>query len=906
MGRAALGTFSALLIGCSGGVEVPLELSGGELVVLGWTEDESFRIEFQQPEIGAPVRVKADPDTPVYTFVLRPEDFITPAGAPVALDTAKIRLATAPANEGGDCGRCQAPSATGPQVVNPGDSCAISPFIDAALWEPNTSGLSCRGALDSKLCAPGDEAQRALIEEVRSAVRLDWPGGCACELEPPSFSLRRLDLQPVSPVEAPQPLGVFAQDASGRLAGFSDRVTWLHDPTNGTSQTVPLENFPGVTRAAVAHREGGFLVASEEFNTGFYSQYVFHRFSVQGDRLGPPMALAGSDARPRKMRYLGSGNFPLYLIGNAETSLSQLEPAMFACNDNSLSCRRVSLTRCMNESRLGPLTEIEILPNGAGIAMANTALYLKPPNPPPEENPQSTDTWTCTQPEGMFERLDGSPGLRVRDFGSMTALGDRVFVCGQSQVDACDYSAAVVLTATVSGAPGELPQPDWKVAYEGAPGSFCRRFLPSPNPQQVRLRLTGFLVVDLDADAQVVQELDLPSVYGPSDGLLDLVGVGPDTVLSRTVENRIYLGPSGGPLTQVYGAPQREGSAYLSLVALPDGRFLLPGHLDKIGVLDPDGASRPEALTATDEVFAPARIEDAVLDTAYTGAGLAVMVVGSRDDQPLLSRVVIEGDRITSERKIATPAAVDGLSLLGIAEASPGQFVVMAQGTQLLRIVDDRAEMLEIDFDDPLTEAQESRPFVGPDSCSGQTPRLDAFRDIAGGHGVVWVVGLEGLLFRVVQDQVERWAAPENVALTAVQARCPDAPVFAGRGNFTSQAGIANLRMAFYVLAEPEEEDARRPQTLLQVGEDDLIGVNIDDVIQGIPRAILLDAQPTTGPRTPFGVVLRGGLLHRMFSGGGIEQILAPFAVQSVAQSADGTVLMGGFDANLALGRPQP
>lgn len=934
LGRSLVPFFALTSAACGGDVEIPLQYRATDVAVVASTVDHDLVVRVEPYTPGEPLVVKSDEGTPVYTWVLRPEDFVRPSGEQIGADVLEqvvARLSDVvpdPNGERGACNRCFAPTPTSPQVINEGESCTIPSFVRGAVWKRGEAGFVCSGASDSPICSAGPEPDQKLVEEVRRLIRIDWPGACACDGEAEATSLEALKVRPISPASDPHPMNAFAQDRQGRLAGFSTGAAILYDPTTMTTDLVLIDDWPVTVEDAVATRDGnGFLVASQEFNTGFLNRYRFDRFEVMDGRLVGPIEVAREHvARPERIEYLGDHlDFPLYLLGNIRGTLGIVEPALFACNDRSMACQRASLERCGDESQLANLLDVEILPDGSGFGLADHGFYFRAPNPPPASNPDPNDTWSCSQNREAWPwRGDVEEPVKTRLFSALGRAGNRLFVCALSSTPPCEPDYAVVLTATVTSSVGVVPDPSWEVVHRGGDWSRCQGFLQVPGqPEQTRLHLSGQRLVDFDTSGAVVRETSIAEAYGEVPGLQSVFDLAlPGSSALQSDESQLFLKAEGEPLSRIYGSERRERATYRAAVAIGEGDFLAFGHPDgvvRVRVLESMRDGFPEVdirllEDPTGAIVAGDALRDAVLDRKETdAAGVpAVLVAGERDADTLLLRLVIgEGEIIRSD-VLVPPASADNLGAVRIAEAAPGQFVVATEGTRILRVVNDQVTELAIDFDDPDTDIAESRPTRSPDRCSGNVPRLDAWRAVDGKHGVAWVVGSDQLAFRVTGDRVERFMGAASIEYSALRVTCPDDVLLAGRGHTVDLGGVDQFRMQFWGLAPVEQEEeislgARRTHALQELAEEQITSINIGSISQGYPRAIFPDVADggSSAQHRPFAVALSNGLMPRFFSAGGLEHVRPPYYPEVVVQSPGGYVLYGGRNSRLALGVPK-
>lgn len=902
-----------------------------------------------------------------------PEDsrgFVTPNGAPFFVfrvplsalagaarpltrgDLVAARVVRADAElPGGSCGRCLAPAAAPPLVVHDGGACRLPAFVEGELYTPTDGGFVPR---------VDPSAERA-VAAARRQIRIDWPGACACRDTGPGPSLAGLEIEPIAPEGGVWPFERVAEGSSGVVAAFGDRAAIAFDREGGawTTRVTELDRFPAEIQAVTALRDGGFLLASVRENEAFGDGFRFDRVGVAtdgtpGGYLTEPVELeTDTIARPRRLRYLSeTGDLPLWMIGAATADFNIDDGALFACRESPLECTRANVAGCAGDQASVILDDALILPDGSGLGVSRRALYLKAPGMSATE-PRPEEPWRCTTYDSAFPWRAGLPEgtapIPVRPFSAVAHVGARAFVCGLREPPPCEPHYPVVLTATVSAAPGQIPAPRWEIVARARDGLYCHGFLPVPgDPSRVRLMFNDGRTIDLDERGAVVAEGRIGDLFGAGAlGWLEVGALPSGNVFARTRENGLYFGDGASPFEQLYGPAPPVRASYGEVVAAGDAFFVF-GHPDgvtRVGATrdasgaperwnlerlrDPGGALRPSD-----------HVRDVIVDTSATAAnpGSVVLVVAGYSDGspivPLLRRLRVDGGpgegTLGGFDDLPVPASIAGLALDGVAETGPNHFVAIVQDT---RVIDVDAEAgafeVDLDFDDPTTPDREVRPTTSPGECGGPAPRLDAFRDIDGASGVAWVVGKNGMIFRIAAGRAERFVptveevigspVPTLAAdLTHVRASCPDRALITGeysRGNGEGGRSLTVWRVAprgatgecFPTAGAPEAPGTPEEEALVvrELREDpDARCLNLpptSSIPFSRPRQLLVD-------RDAAAVLLEDGFIHRFqperAPRPGEATLRVPFPVAAAAQNTRGELLFSGTEARLAIGVP--
>lgn len=901
----------ALAVGCGdGGVELNVEQGPEQIVVAVATVDGRATVTLVPYAPGAPLRVDSDPDRPIYTWVIDPADYVRADGTPiVAADLAQLKVRTdGPGTDG--CGRCLTPSSRAPQIVSAGERCHLPAWNRGAVWSKDGDAYRCRGAPDSRVCGAGDAADGIALEQVRRIVWLEWPGACACEPRTAYANLSTLEIEAITPTEAPFPLTAFSAREDGVVAGFSRHGAAVYDPTSSTTIFTRFDDLDAAVRASVALPDGDFLVAAERFNTDINQPYRYYRVPIVDGAAQQPIATNTAERlHAQSLRMLDdAGDSPLYILGGHQ-GLGSIEPSAQACSTNPVSCQPVNFSRCDDERSHSRVFDLEMLPDGTGVAIAHQGLFYKAPNAPPLINPHPSDPWMCDQ---FPEPLPAPSGeLSIVELGAMTSVGDRVFVCARAKArERCMADFAVVLTATVSAPFGELPEPDWKVTYESGANVYCREFLEPRASGEVRMLLSGHRIVDLDLDGGAVGSTRVQDEYGSFPRMGAVYPMADGSLLGLGSDNQVWVNTATSSFVKIYGPESADAATYRAAAVTPAGDFLVFGHPNGLlRVSAEDGAS---TLLETDALVS-ARIEAVALDeAATTGTREVYFVGGAKDGDAFLARVEVDGASVVVTAPLTLPSDLDAtLDVVDLAATSPGRFVAATLGTQLLRIDGTAVEKIAVQLDDPTTEKIEELPRPGPDQCSGNVPRVDAWRRVIAAGGVAWVVGQYGLLVRVDGVRTERFAIDERLTISGAIATCADRVFVTGYGT-AEELDAPYGSVSFYETTEqtldPNEEEPRLLERALafeRVSEEEIIALQISEVQYGRPIDLLLDSTADgRGMATTSAVVLTNGFLYRRAASERIEYLRVPFEPRRAVQAPNGTVLFLGGESRLAIGRP--
>ncbi len=896
---------------CSDGIPLPLEAQAGDLVVVLSTIDGRATPQIFVHDPGAVLRVRSDDERPIYTWLLPRAEQVDPSGQPIdagKLAGATVRLAPDPLDaiaNTGSCERCIAPTLSSPIVTHPGDSCPLPGFSPGAVWQPEQD-YACRGAAGGELCAQGSAEDLAAIEQARRLIRIDRPGICVCSGAPKSPSLSGLEIVPFSPRQSTVPMTAFAYNDAGEIAGFGNTGAFMHRPGEPSSLTL-FSKIEWTVTAAIGLKSGEFLVTGMGFNTGPFPEQVFYRFNAAADgTLEYELTDVRSPARPRSMKYLGDTNdqYPLYLIGSTRTIFGS-DPAIFACAEDGQNCQEVTTTQCRVRPALHPLQNALVTNDGFGLGVAHTALYYKTPGEPGLPKLSTRDTWRCAQPEGPFMALrPEDPDVDLQTFETIGVSGDRLFVCGPLTVGACEPQQAVVLTATSTRG-----EPNWRVAYVGGAHSRCGDFID--HPEGIAVALAGGKLVKFGQAGEVTSEAHITETFGPVPGLYKVLQLSPGRVLAQTSHNRVWVGTSSQAFAPIFGASSLPYRVYRTAVARPEGGFIAFGNADGPVLVDALGLSATELPDPSGELSG-AQIYAASTTADRSQDGLQIILGGDKEGSPYLIRAEMNTDGLQDIVHIEIPANVG--RVIDIADLG-SRALIATLDTRLFILKGQNLQEVDINWDDPLTDAVERRPQAPEDRCTGNIGRLNLLKSVFGSEGVGWAAG-DNLLLQISPGangpRAERYNLPTGTDSTAGLAMCSAQTTMAARTNVLDGGGTTITRLKMFELQtedEPRRGDTApmaldpRRKRFTPISVLDFETLTDPNLRLGLAVSVLPD-QGNFGDATQA-LVLHNGFIMRVGSGlQRVEYLRVPFWPRFAVQDGAGTVLFGGAEGQLAVGAP--
>ncbi|MBI4817694.1 MAG: hypothetical protein HY791_15640 [Deltaproteobacteria bacterium] len=230
----------------------------------------------------------------------------------------------------------------------------------------------------------------------------------------------------------------------------------------------------------------------------------------------------------------------------------------------------------------------------------------------------------------------------------------------------------------------------------------------------------------------------------------------PGQLLAKGETGRLYLGPARGPSVLVYDSgiePSRSHQVAVDVVPDPSGALVFwenPARVDLV-ILDPDQPARVEdhSKASVDSSSLTAVERDSENGRIY--------LAGTGPDGPWIRTA--EPD-LTDPRPVTPSPTQPVRDLVAVA---PGTLVAVGDDWSATRIQGEVSTPIELLWDDPMTDAEESRPESGERACLVRQGReMFTFISVDAAEGVVWAAGCDGVLFRIVPFG----ASPQGVRLS--------------------------------------------------------------------------------------------------------------------------------------------
>lgn len=861
----------ALLAGChaSGPLPILSDLQSDDVLVVALADREGRVTDVRtMTRHGPNTALSLSSDTRFYTFRLTPSDF---AGEVVLASASITRADREPPSGFGACGRCMGRTGSAPQLVFPGDACPPPPWIPVKVWSFGPGGFR------------SVEADPPAAAAALAAVRVDFPGACACD--PPEPEARQhVTFTPIGPAWAPESFEAFAQLASdGTIAAFSSGAVRIVAGDGTAAEAVRALGGPVLAAGALEDQGGAsrFLVAADVGDAERTEAYFQLVRSDGGDIAVDPIApstLFGFV--PRRMRRL-AGEDRLYLAGT-HLGDAGAAPAFASCTvDAGLTCTTPHRVQgCANDGPEHAIIDFAAIGGGGivGITDHNSVVVL-----------------TTSGGEFTSSRcIDGAElpieaGYRLSNLSTIGVLGEGLFLCGAVPIDPLEEAPVgeILIRAGATGPADVGASPftlvDARIVRPYDRPNRCGDFFEEHQTGALRLGFTYHQGRYLRLDEAGTVELSVPITDVIRDGFVS-------RILSVTPSWRLLLGgalydesgiglsrqheASDAPIVRIYGDPPPSDAAevYEDLLYVGDqDRFLAVSAFDEHPMewVTPDGA-----LTQADhfDLYDDNTRDDVAVaitrdstDGALVASG-TVRGVGIGNNEPWIRRLSVEtGERL---QEIRTPSDTDK-GPRQLVELSSGTFLYYDDVGNLFVILDGVVSPVPIGFDDPFTEEVETAP--------------DGYRILAASAagGIGWAVGTFGLILQVhptpegaVAERValSRVDAPVDpfTSLTAVRAVCPDTVAIAGRDHL--------------LLSRPGETKEVR-------FEDNGPREQLRRAVRGAPVALLGD------PRAPIAVTEAGAVLQG-------DRLLgwAPFTGVREAALGGGRLLVAGRHGRIAQG----
>jgi hypothetical protein len=853
----------------------------------------------------------------IYLFTMSVDDFVSPDGsalpdAMIAGVQTHIAGVTTPPTGTGECGRCMVTSSVAKALVFPGDSCEVPAFAQPHLLV-GPSGLD--------------------PNTLRRSVAIDWPGTCPCPAAPPAPRGRNTDLQVIVPSVDATPAATLVGSPDGFAAGFGLGLAFRVDPAGMRTDVVtgsaaaPL--FDGTLEGCLGFDGGRFLAASAEVDPRTGLQYSKLQSFGPGAFQAPTPFPQNLPIEILHLDHLDPRAPDLFLITGKTHGMGTL-PSVSLCGFSSGACDDLNLpVTGFDGLQASPQDAHGVMLTSSGRLVVLDLLGAVWIGDPPSGSCGST---CLKDPSGRAWEFRGSTRLYVaaaRALGPDTGayvtthpeigrVGDRAFVCTlvQSVLGGGD-KYLVTLTSTLTGSdPAWVPVKEaQKVGYSSNPcGGFVRR--PHQPTQLLQIGTPaddGAMILDGETgsgtpiyNAQVMAEYGVPD--SAFTAFQDLTSTSaPALVLS--LQGNAWLAPDRSPPHLIYGSPTPRPQ--LDRVVGAGGAFwaFSPRSTPPLQIFEPSGqgarASTPAGVQSD-----PMRVVLAAAEDHRAGGVLVSSAICGPAGSSFLNRLVRAGDRVVT----TTISLIDRVS--GIAELSPGRFLLIADGPRLFELDGDALTEIRIDWDDPETPQIEIVPTVNNGNCpisdapSCPSPRaVDVFRAVDAVDGVAFVVGCGGTLLRVAAGRAERisvtrgsetqWQPATNAeepidppALSAVRALCPDQALFGAMPSFQVRSTDATEIGWFFDTTPSGGSLKVEDYSTYQLGPRLRFGI-------GYPIAIL-------GPVDAPVAIFQGGVLGTLYAFGNTKerpQFNDTFGVAGALPS--GQMLIGTGEDRLLLATPR-
>ncbi len=707
-----LALIAALLPACLEQQSVALDFAADAIVVVAIVrEGESIPQEARVTR-GDAARFTGEPGDEAVAWVLEDGHLIDEHGAPLGVDDIEAHPVGG-ARSTGACGRCLVSAYGGRQLLLAGDSCPV----------PNAAPY---------FSTPSLEQDRIAV--IRSAVRIERTGDCACA--PPAMVRgRRLGIELTGFRPDPEPIEAVVERADGAVGLFAATYAKLIAPDGTVRQLGRASGgwcdarrppFGDNIRGAVTVADGRFIVLSarDDFRDG-----VVHALDDELDATELDIRGANIEFDPHELR-AGPDPDEITLLGAA--GRAPVAAAAYRCRVTAgLDCSPLFDPRALHGG--GHASDVSV---GAPTVVVDSA-----------------GGWLARW-DGPIEGLIAEPGptvveasgqlVRITRLFAVGRVGDRLWACGHSRTAV----GAHVITASITASPLPIRWSRSLVIDSG-----CTNFLEEPDgslfmPMDLRVsNIPRALHMGTVSTATVVADLNARlGIVGALDGVADMQ-TGSRAILRA--DGAVHLRRSGQTV-RVHGPEARQPGHVITAVYADGDGFGGFGGANRYRITPRrDGPTRIETSSTTG--LAPTDLaRAAAVDSA---AGDVVVVGRGEQDSVWIARV----DQLGRATKLALPDALGEIDIIDITEASPGRLVAVGAFGAILLIQGDRVQQLEIDWDDPETEAVESAP--GSNRLCGIAPHLgpswqresDLWRTVSGdGHGVAWVGGCRDALVRVV------------------------------------------------------------------------------------------------------------------------------------------------------------
>lgn len=650
-------------------------------------------------------------------FRIRRADFVAVDGS--ALEPDRFHMLHARStDEGarpdrGACLRCLAPWGRSPRPVLDGDSC---PLASGAAGEAFRNDGGDLVAIDLD---PEDAAALA------DSIRVEWPGACACALDPASPIADLPSFRPITPVEDPFPPDALAQHDDGTVGIFTVGYGAIVDPSGArVEERLPpldapiaaagaLPSPPGAHRFLVTHHGTDLVGANGHF-------YVLEEspsgIDLRTAAIDAPIDAEGIITRRIERGLVGGAEKILLLGAQTPGGIVRFDlPSIFACDDDGGALRCEELVRgtpCQSER--AAVLDLEIAGDLFFAALDTEPLLVG------ARSPAGEMTWICGK-----SPIVPPLGLGIAEIQRISRAADRIVACASHGGDGVSLLSRA---ATGAASLEELARLPW-THHETIRIPGCRELVSDGATVSMTTPLGTYVV-----SAGGIERFENDATHPDARRLDSIAKLAGGWTLAITGEGRsagsgVYRKRDGGAYELVYGPPFAKG--FYRGLSRVEGALYGFNPEDGLVRIDP-GAIPIVAPVPVAGWPARASVNDAVPDSA-TGRIVAVT-----------STSVLEIDLDGGVSIVDGP--IDAF-MASIVELTPSRFLIGTTGSRLFVYQDAALRELEIDPDDPGTEELEGWPAL----------RWTFFR-ITASAGVAWVPGAEGLLLRVAGDRVERFS----------------------------------------------------------------------------------------------------------------------------------------------------
>jgi hypothetical protein len=860
-----------LLLGCSEKFVrlTPIGGERGDLLIAIRADAKGTPIEVASsvlPET-AEFRIgSGDPDSIVLLLSVKRSDLVHADGSPLdaaALAAARVRLTDRPRGDGGSCARCLAPELHPPQAIHPGDSCSVPPFAAVSAFRLHGSSAESVPALSE-------------AGALRAAVRIDWPGDCACPLETPKQG-RTLEICP---------LGGTSPFAPKEIALSGDGT--LFAVTQGIASFFPVGAQGATLRVRPAMREiegvaalpepGRFVVSTRRTATsvGGTSFRIFDAASGTTE-LGGELR---DSARVRLVPLPGSDWIEalgaLAASGEAYAGQCRFPPGTAA------ECRSLAIdSRAACPHLQQPIRAIRsaasLRGGDAAAITAGGALLFRL---------EGASTWQCLAGATVPLTIGSTVTAKYNE-AQVESLGRRLFFCmtGFSVNSADNSGLGVVATATVPPltlAPGGALadfDPQIKIIrfLADGPQASCRKLFRDPaRPDRVfawMLGTTRQWVDEIDPDGTIVAvHPSVASVLGAVPGV-DLLEVG---------------GSGYAAASDPSGALHRRRPRDAAFTRLTETSTLAPdvhialaaGGPSEVAAFAPGRAPIVVTAVAQPKSCADVRVEstrgdivpwDAVDAASVDSSGVRrFFLSGRKGAKTRLGRVALGGafDEV--------PGFEGDTAFTAVAERAPGVFVLLAADGRLFAADDHGVSSIATRWDDPDASG-EGAPPAGYAGWTALDPRAE------------WIAG-QGAIGRLVQSEsgfevrgyspsAVSSSGPSPTAYRAIRSVCADELLMASVEDYVLAPGMAANQVGLW--------------QAIGVGEDGRVRIDPDPLFDRTDFAVPISYErayavmwASAAPVFAFTTSRDSATLYRA----GAERMTLPF--DTLSASAESSVLL--------------